>query len=80
MPIDKRCNGMYTISMKTIENKIEKYRQLLIARQQRHDDMQRLRKEGKTLQEIADQFGLTRQRVWKILQDDLPEQDNASEQ
>lgn len=66
--------------MKTIENKIEKYRQLLIARQQRHDEMQRLRKEGKKLQEIADQFGLTRQRVWKILKDDLPEQDNASEQ
>ena len=66
--------------METIENKLEKYRQLLIARQQRHDDMQRLRKEGKKLQEIADQFGLTRQRVWKILKDDLPEQDNASEQ
>ena len=47
----------------TLQKQINK----LFQQQQRNEEMRRLRwKEGKTLQEIADMFGLTRQRVQQI--------------
>ena len=38
---------------------------VLLSDRRRH--MKALRSAGYTLQEIADEYGLTRQRVWKIL-------------
>jgi len=51
----------------TIENKLAKYMQKLIAQQTRDNEMKRLRwVEGMTLQKIADRYGLTRSRVQQI--------------
>ena len=62
----------YTFAMQTTSDDLRKQADELdkLARRVRREEFQELRRKGWTLEEIAKVKKITRQRVWKILNDE----------